>query len=244
VAAIHTYPIPGFSDPVSALTHLAGAFVLACLTPPLLRRARGDPWRLACLGTFAFSTVLLLSLSGVYHLLTPGTGGRSVLRRLDHGAIFVLIAGTFTPLHGILFKGAWRWGPLLFVWAATAAGVTLKSVFFDDLAEWLGLLFYLGLGWVGAASGAELWRRHGPRFVGPLLWGGLAYTAGGVLEFLGWPALLPGVVGPHELFHLGVLTGAGLHWKFVSGFACGTVPPRRGRTPRPGVAWPAARKSP
>jgi channel protein (hemolysin III family) len=149
------------------------------------------------------------------------------LQRLDHGAIFVLIAGTFTPLHGILFRGAWRWGPLLFVWAAAVAGVTLKSVFFDDLAEWLGLLFYLGMGWLGVVSGAELWRRHGGRFVRPLLGGGLAYTVGGVLEFLNWPQLVPGVIGPHEMFHVLVLVGAALHWRFTHLIACGTLPPRR-----------------
>jgi channel protein (hemolysin III family) len=215
------------------LTHLAGAGVFACLTPILLRRGRGNTLRLASLGVLAFSTVALLSLSGTYHLLTPDTPGRAVLRRLDHGAIFVLIAGTFTPLHVILFQGAWRWAPLLFVWVCAIVGVTLKSIFFEDLAEWLGLLLYLGMGWLGAVSGLELWRRYGPAFVSSLLWGGVAYTAGGVLELLGWPVLIPGVIGPHELFHLGVLAGAALHWKFVFQFACGTLPPRLRRTAGP-----------
>jgi hypothetical protein len=93
------YPLPGFSDPVSSWTHLAGAGAFACLAPSLLRRGRGDGARLAFLGVFTFSTVFLLSMSGVYHLLSPGGAGRAVLRRLDHGAIFMLIAGTFTPLH-------------------------------------------------------------------------------------------------------------------------------------------------
>jgi channel protein (hemolysin III family) len=149
------------------------------------------------------------------------------MQRLDHGAIFVLIAGTFTPLHGLLFRGAWRWGALLGIWAAAACGVTLKAVFFEDVAEWLGLSLYLGMGWLGVISGGELWRRHGGAYVRPLLGGGVAYTAGGLLEFLRWPVLVPGVVGPHELFHLLVLLGAALHWVFVYRFACGTVPPRR-----------------
>ena len=69
------YPIPGFSDPVSSLTHLAGAGVFACLAPFLLWRGRGNPARLVSLGVFAFSTVLLLSMSGVYHLLCPTQAG-------------------------------------------------------------------------------------------------------------------------------------------------------------------------
>ena len=134
---IETYAIPGFSDPLSSLTHLLGAVVFACLTPFLLLKGRGDPGRVASLGVFAFATVLLLALSGTYHLLSPGTGGRAVLQRLDHAAIFVLIAGTFTPLHFILFRGAWRWATLLILWASATAGVTLKSVFFGDTSECL-----------------------------------------------------------------------------------------------------------
>src|SRR5262245_20522591 len=221
------YPLPGFYDPVSALSHLLGAVVFALLTPALLRRGRGDPARVAFLGVFAFACVFLLSMSAVYHMLPRGTGGRSVMERLDHGAIFVLIAGTFTPAHGILFRGAARWGPLLLIWAAAITGITLKTVFFSSLAEWLGLTFYLSLGWVGAFSAGVLWWRYGLGFLAPLLWGALAYTVGSVLEFLswGWLWFIPGVVGPHELFHLAVLAGAGCHWYWVWRFAPGEVPP-------------------
>ncbi len=219
------YPIPGFSDPVSSLTHLLGAGVFACLGVVLIWRGRGSPARIISLGVYAFSTVLLLSMSGVYHLLSPDTGGRAVLRRLDHDAIFVLIAGTFTPLHVILFRGLWRWVPLLFIWTAAVTGVTLKSIFISDLPGWVGMLFYLGMGWFGALSAVVLWSRHGWAFIQPLVWGGVAYSVGAALEFLQWPTLIPGVVGPHELFHLCVLIGAGLHWKFASEFACGTLPP-------------------
>jgi channel protein (hemolysin III family) len=232
--AIPTFPIPGFSDPVSSLTHLLGAFAFACLTPLLLFKGRGDPGRVASLGVFAFATVSLFSLSGTYHLLSPGTAGRAVLQRLDHGAIFVMIAGTFTPVHCILFRGVWRWVPLLLLWSLAAAGVTFKSMYFDDTPEWLGLLFYLSMGALGGVSGVELWRRHGARFLRPLLLGGLAYTAGAVFEFLRWPVAVAGVFGPHELFHVFVLIGAALHWRFVWLFANGTIPLRRGKgTPKP-----------
>jgi channel protein (hemolysin III family) len=224
------YPIPGFSDPVSSLTHLTGAGVFALLAFPLLRRGRGDRARVAFLGVYAFSCVFLLVMSGVYHLLAPGGAGRTVLARLDHGAIFVLIAGTFTPVHGILFHGVSRWGSLLFLWAVTAAVVTLKTIFFNDLAEWVGLSLYLGLGWTGVASGGVLWARYGWLFVRPLVQGGAAYTMGAVLEFLRWPVLIPAVVGPHEVFHVAVLLGVGLHWRFVSQIAAGEspVPDREG----------------
>src|SRR5687767_13132626 len=99
--------IPGFGDPVSSLTHLAAAVVFAILSGFLVARGRGDAGRAASLAVFAFSCVLLLSMSGVYHLLTPDTAARAVLMRLDHAAIFVLIAGSFTPIHVILLRNRW-----------------------------------------------------------------------------------------------------------------------------------------
>ncbi len=219
------YNLPGFHDPISSLSHLLGAVIFALLTPALLRRGRGDPTRVAFLGLYAFSCVFLLSMSAAYHMLPRGNG-RSVMERLDHSAIFVLIAGTFTPAHGILFRGLARWGPLLLIWGAAITGITLKTIFFSSVAEGLGLSFYLSLGWVGALSAVVLWRRFGLGLIAPLLWGALAYTVGSVLEFLSyrWLWLVPGVLGPHELFHLAVLVGAGCHWYFVWSFADGQVP--------------------
>jgi channel protein (hemolysin III family) len=213
--------IAGFNDPVSSLTHVAGAVVFAMLTVILLHRGRGDAGRMLSLGVFAFSCVLLLSLSGAYHLLTPGSAEREVLKRLDHAAIFGLIAGSFTPVHAILFRGAWRWGTLAVIWGAALAGIALKTVYFAAVPEWLGLTIYLGLGWVGVFSAAVLARRYGNGFVLPVLCGALAYTAGAVAEFLRWPLLLPGIVGPHEIFHLAVLAGIGWHWAFILGIATG-----------------------
>jgi channel protein (hemolysin III family) len=217
-------PIPGFTEPVSSLTHLIGAGVFAVLGVWLVVRGRGSVGRLVCLAVFVLSAVFLLSMSGVYHLLAFGGDGRAVLERLDHSAIFVLIAGSFTPAHGILFRGWRRWGPLFLIWAAAATGITLKAVFFHSFPEWLGLSLYLGLGWVGVASAADMGRRYGFSFIRPLVHGGAVYTLGGLLDILRWPDLVPGVIGPHELMHLFVLAGVGLHWRFVYQFAAGPPP--------------------
>lgn len=215
--------IPGFSDPMSSLTHLAGALVFAILGGFLIARSRGDAPRVISLTVFVFSCVLLLSLSGVYHLLTPETAARGVLARLDHAAIFVLIAGSFTPVHVILLRERWQWHLLAWIWASAIAGLTLKTVYFDTMPTWLGLLMYLGLGWLGVISTIALARRFGVRFVLPLVWGALAYTIGAVAEFLAWPVVVPGIVGPHEVFHLAVLAGVSFHWSFISGIAAGTA---------------------
>ncbi|MHC5004451.1 MAG: PAQR family membrane homeostasis protein TrhA [Planctomycetota bacterium] len=217
--------IPGFSEPVNAWTHLLGAAVFLALTWPLIRRGRGHPARVCTLAIFAASCLLVLSMSGVYHMLQPGGGGRAVLQRLDHAAIFVLIAGTFTPIHTILFRGVWRCGMLLFIWAAAATGIVLKTVFFDGVPAWLGVSIYVGMGWVGLASAIKVVRCLGYRFVAPLAYGALAYTAGagllGLLSLLGEPMPVPGVVGRHELFHLAVLAGMGFHWQFIDRIADG-----------------------
>jgi channel protein (hemolysin III family) len=209
------YSIPGFADPVSSLTHLLGAAIFAVLAVPLLRRARGNAVHVALLSVFAFASVLLLSMSGVYHLLPHDWAGRSVMQRLDHAAIFVLIAASFAPPHGILFRGFHAWGPIIFVWILATAGITLKMIYFDSLPDWIGVLVYLGFGWIGLFSGVALWRRFGFRFVQPLLWGALGYTIGAILHMARWPVLVPGVFASHELFHLGVLAGVGFHWQFM-----------------------------
>jgi channel protein (hemolysin III family) len=211
--------IPGFSDPVSSLTHLAGAAVFAWLGFSLVLRGRGDLRRAASLGVFAFSCVLLLSISGTYHLLAPGGEARDVLQRLDHAAIFVLIAGSFTPVHTILFRGAWRWGMLGVIWTVAIAALTLKMLYFDSIPEWLGLAMYLTFGWLGVLSWTVLARRFGIRRVMLALWGALAYTAGALADFLHWPTLVPGIVGPHELFHVAVLAGISCHWLFIRRYA-------------------------
>jgi channel protein (hemolysin III family) len=224
-AGLNIVSIPGFTEPVSSLSHLAGAGLFGVLGFFLIRRGRENPAQLASLAIYALSCVLLFSLSGVYHLLSFGGTARAVLERLDHGAIFMLIAGTFTPVHAILFRGLGRWGVLLLIWTAAVTGITLKTIFFADVTEGLGLVFYMVLGWVGVLSAIALGRRYGIGFIKPLLWGGVAYTLGALVDFLRRPVLIPGVFAAHEVFHFLILIGAGLHWRFVWRLAAGTFRP-------------------
>jgi channel protein (hemolysin III family) len=208
-------PIPGFSDPFSAITHLVAALVFFAFAFRLLLQARGSAVRVITISVYVFSVVFLLSMSGVFHLLDHGGAGRDVLQRLDHAGIFVLIAGTFTPVHGILFRGFWSWGFLLLIWVLAITGLTLTTIFFNDMAEWLGLVFYLGLGWLGIVSGYLTHRLHGFEVIKPLIYGALAYTVGAIMEFMRWPVIIEGVIGPHELFHIAVIAGVTWHWLFI-----------------------------
>jgi len=208
-------PIPGFSDPFSSISHLLAAFVFLVYGVQLIALAGGHRVRVAAVSVFVFSVVFLLSMSGIFHLLEHQSDGRAILQRLDHAGIFALIAGTFTPVHTVLFKGFWRWGFLLLIWALAITGITLKSIFFNEFAEWLGLMFYLGLGWLGILSAYLTHRLHGFTVIKPLIYGALAYTAGATLEFLRLPIVIMGVIGPHELFHIAVIAGIVWHWQFV-----------------------------
>lgn len=218
---ITAYSIPGFTEPFSSLSHILGALAFLCLALPLLRRGKGSPERVAALGVFVACTLFLLLMSGLYHLLPPATTGRIIFRRLDHAAIFAVIAGSFTPPHIILFRGWWRWGVLLLVWGLALGGMTLTTIFFSTIPEWFSLSFYLGLGWLGAISGIKVWSCLGFDFIKPVLWGGVAYTIGALMDFTREPILIPGVIEAHELFHVAVLIGLAFHWRFMMRIADG-----------------------
>ncbi|NVJ59860.1 MAG: hemolysin III family protein [Gammaproteobacteria bacterium] len=211
-------PIPGFSEPFSALSHLVAAGVFLLFGCRLVKYTKHMPVRVITVSIYVFSVVFLLSMSGVFHLLEPGSPERAVLQRLDHAGIFVLIAGTFTPIHAILFSGFWSWGFLLFIWAIAITGLTLKTIFFNELAEWIGLMIYIGLGWLGIISGFLTHRLHGFKVIKPLLYGAFAYTIGAVMEFIRFPIIFDGVIGPHECFHIAVIAGIAWHWQFIRNF--------------------------
>ena len=209
------YSLPGFHDPFSAISHLLGAVVFLVLGARLLRRGQGSRSRLAHLAVYAVACVFLFSMSGVYHMTAVGGAARAVMARLDHAAIFVLIAATFTPIHGLLFRGWLRWGPLGFIWTTAIVAIVVKTVYFDSFPDALGLSLYLVLGWLGSVTAVLVARTRGLAAIAPLLWGGLAYSLGAVAEFVGRPVLLPGVIRAHEIFHLAVLAGALLHFSFI-----------------------------
>lgn len=217
---IQAYAIPGFQEPVSCFTHLFTIPIFLVAGFFLVRKGRGSWTRWLSLVVMVLATVFLLAMSGVYHLLGPGTG-RDVMRQLDIAGVFALIAGTVTPVHAILFERWSRWIPLLFVWLVAAAGITLRAVFSESLPPAAGTAIFVILGWAGGISCVILWKRYGVSFTKPLIWGGVAYTIGAVILTMQWPTVIPGVVGPHELWHLAVLAGLGLHWKFVFQFASG-----------------------
>ncbi len=215
------------AEPVCALSHLLGAVVFLLLGVALVRRGRPTAGRVLSLAIYVAGVVAMLTASGLYHLAGPDHPWHAVLRRIDHAAIWLQIAGTFTPIHVIFFRGGWRRWPLVIVWTGAFFGVLLKLVFFELVSEGPGLVLYLALGWSGAFSAFQLLRERGWSMVGPVFKGGAAYSIGALLE-LSRLTPLPGLLTPHELFHFAVLAGVGWHWLFIHRAAgWDWVPPRQ-----------------
>jgi len=208
-------PFLGFSDPVSSWSHLLAAAASLIGAGALMAKGRGNASRIFALSVFSFSLAFLFSMSGVFHLLPRGSSSRDVLQRLDHAGIWTLIAGTFTPIHMILFRGPHRWLVLLGVWVIAITGLVLEVVFFRDFPESLLLTLFLALGWVGAPTGHAFRKFYGHSSIRWLIAGGVLYSIGAVIDFLKWPVLINGALGPHEIFHLFVVAGAFSHWYFI-----------------------------
>lgn len=216
--SLDIYSIPGFREPVSSFTHLLAAPVFLVLGWFLVRRA-ANCWKgRISLGVLVVTSVFLLSMSGVYHLLWAGTA-KNVLLHLDVAAVFTLIAGTATPVHMLLFRGVKRWAPLVFVWGVSITGIVLRTAMGSGFPPSVGTVLFLGLGWCGLFACVLLWRRYGFRFVEMLIWGGVAYSVGALIVLFHWPTIIPGIIGPHELWHVAVLAGLAFHWRFVFQFA-------------------------
>jgi channel protein (hemolysin III family) len=228
--------IPGFCQPVSSLSHLLAALVALLLglrLVSLARRARGSRHRVFAVSVYVCCVVLTLGISGTYHSLAYGCSARTLMQRMDYFAIWLLIAGTFTAIHGIMFKGRWRRGMLTFIWSYVAVAMLLQAIWFETFSGVPGLILYLGLGWVGLASTLKLGRRLGFRVVRPIWHAGILYSAGAILEATGHPVVIAQWVGPHEIFHVAVIAGVALHWSFIKRLLTAHAPPMTSPTGLP-----------
>jgi hemolysin III len=164
--------------------------------------------------TFAGAVVAMLTASTLYHRVTwTTTAARLRMRRVDHAGIYILIAGTYTPVGLLVLEGTMQTVVLAAIWIG--AGVaTLVKCFWVGAPGWVSAVLALALGWTGVAAMPELWRTTGASCVVLLAAGGIAYSAGAVVYALRRPDLAPGVFGYHELFH--VLTLVALACQYVA----------------------------
>lgn len=197
----------------NSLSHGVGLIAALVGTPILIRGALrdGGPANVIGAGVFAATTICLYLASTLYHAV-PHARAKGVLRMFDHGAIFLLIAGTYTPFTLGVLRGPWGWTLLGIVWGLAVIGVTLKlTTRLHHPVVSTGL--YLGMGWLALVAARPFWQRVPLPGLLWLLAGGVAYTAG--VAFFTAKRLPYG----HLAWHLCVLTGTACHYFAVLWYA-------------------------
>jgi hemolysin III len=167
---------------------------------------------------YAGSVSALFGVSALYHRVTWTGPARRRMRRLDHAMIFLLIAGTYTPVGLLVLKGALASVVLAVVWGGALAGIVLELAW-ARAPRWLGGAVYLALGWVAVVAMPQLFARLGVAGGLLIVAGGLVYSAGALVYARRRPDPVPAVFGYHEVFHLLVIVGVAAHFLAISLFA-------------------------
>ena len=157
---------------------------------------------------FGACVAIMLGTSALYHRVLWPHRARRMMRRADHAAIYLLIAGTYTPYGLLVLEGGWRWTVLAIAWCGAAAAIVQKFVWVDA-PTWIAAAIGIGLGWIGVIAFPEIVRDTGITGSMLLIAGGCLYTVGAVIYALKRPDPVPRVFGYHELFHA-LVVGAAL----------------------------------
>lgn len=204
-------------EPVNALTHLLGVPLAAAGMVVLLVLSEGEPWRTVSFAIYGVSLMLLFTASTLLHALRVGDGAERRLRVFDHAAIFVLIAGSYTPITLVTLQEqapAWGWTLFGLAWGIALLGVLFKVVWLEA-PRWFSTALYLAMGWLAAIAIVPIVRAMPWQGLAWLVAGGVLYSLGAVVYATKRPDPLPNVFGYHELWHLFVLAGAFSHFMMM-----------------------------
>ena len=197
-------------DPGSALTHFIAMLLALFAAAPLLgKAARGsDSVHLMALTVFIVSMILLYAASTIYHTLDISASVNRRLRKLDHMMIFILIAGTYTPVCLIVLGNRMGYALLGLVWGIALVGIVINA-FWISCPKWFSSLIYIAMGWACVLAFSQIVQALPPAAFGWLLAGGIIYTIGGVIYALKLPIFNSKHknFGTHEIFHLLVMGG-------------------------------------
>ena len=202
-------------EPVSGFTHLAGAFSALLGLAALLAWSGSVTSRLVSLGVYGVSLFLMFFTSSMYHLLPVSPQTRSWLRQLDHAAIYLLIAGTYTPFCVNAFSGFWQTGFLAIIWGLAAIGIGVK-IFTIHAPRWITAGIYVVMGWLSLFAIREITTSLPASAITWMVTGGVIYTLGAGVYITRKFNFRPGIFGFHEVWHIFVLLGAGAHFLAVA----------------------------
>lgn len=208
-------------DPGSAITHFIGMLMAAFAATPLLIRAASQPdiIHVISLSIFIGSMILLYGASATYHTLNLSERSNRILRKIDHMMIFVLIAGSYTPVCLIVLGNKTGYTLCALVWSIALAGILIKALWIT-CPKWFSSLFYIAMGWVCVLAFRSIIAALPAHAFGWLLAGGIIYTIGGIIYALKLPIFnrrFPHF-GSHEIFHLFVMGGSFCHYMMMYGY--------------------------
>lgn len=196
------------------VSHQFAFFASVVLGAGLVASASGARERAAS-AIFGVAVATMFGVSALYHRITWRPRARRLMRRLDHAAIYLLIAGTYTPFALLALSGAWRWTVLPIAWGGALVAIVYKLAWIDG-PKWVSAILAVALGWVGVVALPQLWDHAGAAGVALLAAGGALYTAGAVVYTRRRPDPIPAVFGYHELFHALVIAAAACQYAAVA----------------------------
>lgn len=213
-------------DPGSAITHFIGMLMALFAATPLLIKAGRQPdcVHLVSLTIFIVSMVLLYAASTIYHSLDISPKINKLLKKFDHLMIFILIAGSYTPICLIVVRGALGLKLLVLIWIFALLGIVIK-MFWINCPKWFSSIIYIAMGWTCVLCFTQIMNNLSTKAFAWLLAGGIIYTIGGVIYALKLPLFdkKHKNFGLHEIFHLFVMGGSACHfilmYQFVSTMA-------------------------
>ena len=205
-------------EPGSAITHFIAMLLALFSAAPLLVRSalRSDATSLAAMSVLICSMILLYGASTLYHSVNVSGRLLCAFKKLDHMMIFILIAGTYTPVCLITLKGTVGFLLLAAVWGIALTGILIKA-FWIYCPKWFSSILYISMGWICLSVIGKLWSLLPlPAFLW-LLSGGVIYTIGGIIYALKLPFFNARhkFFGSHEIFHLFVMAGSLCHFIFM-----------------------------
>ncbi len=205
-------------EPVNSLTHWAGAVFALIGLIALLIVGWGTPAKVISLIIYGVSLVFLFSASATYHMVVVKDKALEIFRKIDHAAIYFLIAGTYTPFCVNAFTGFWKWGMLIIIWSLALIGICVK-VFIIRVPRWLNAGIYLAMGWMSVAASGQFLAALPAWVLTWLIIGGVIYTLGAIVYITKIFNFAPGIFGFHEVWHIFVLLAAAAHFVAVLGIA-------------------------
>jgi hemolysin III len=205
------------TDRFSFVSHALGALLAIVGLVALLARG-GGPLETVSMCIYGISLVIVFSMSAMHHAIHPkSSAGVRTFKLMDHIAIFVFIAGTYTPMSLVGLGGAWGWSLFGIIWGLAAAGILVK-VLWRTAPRWVSTIIYIAMGWTAVAFFPVIYTRFPIDGFLLMLAGGVVYTVGAVIYARKRPDPFPRWMGFHGFWHLFVLVGAGLQFAFVYGY--------------------------